>query len=131
MEPRRYAWLDGRWTFLVLGLAFVCSTFAAGTHWLSVPHHLCEVHGKIEHGLATGPDHPASPAPDGPVVREVERAHDECPLGPSARTEAVLLARAEVRALFLPEDRGRVFVPAEPISSVPLFLLAPSRSPPV
>lgn len=130
---RKSAWFsarDGRWAFLVLGLAFLGSTVAAGAHWLSVPHRLCEVHGTIEHGLATDPDRPASPAPAGPIVRELERVHDECALGPCARTDAVLPARAQVRALFLAEECGSVVVPAAPASSVPLFLLAPSRSPP-
>lgn len=127
----RFSELDGRWAFLALVLAFLGSTFAAGTHWLSVPHRLCEVHGTIEHGLAGDAHLPASPIPAGPIVREVERSHDECGLGPSARTEAMLLARAEEHGRFVAEDCGRVLVPAAPAPSLQLFLLAPSRSPPV
>ena len=130
MKPGRRAWLDGRWTFLVVGLAYLCTTFAAGTHWLSVPHRLCEVHGTIEHGLAIDRT-PVCPTPAAPILRETERAHEECTLGPYTRTEAVLLAEAQEHGLFLAERLGCVFVPDAPTPSVPLFLLAPSRSPPV
>lgn len=130
MKSGLCAWLEGRWTFLVLGLAYLSTTFAAGTHWLAVPHRLCEVHGTIEHGRAAEPGHAAEPVPAGPLVKAGEREHHECLLGPCARTEAVLLAHAEARAPFVAADRGRVHVPAAPSSSVPLLLLAPSRSPP-
>ena len=121
---------DGRWGLVALLLAFLGSTFAAGAHWLSVPHRLCEVHGTIEHGLASDAMAPADPRPDVPFVRELEQPHDECALGPVARMEAVLLAHFEARGVFVAEECGRVFVPAAPAASVPLLLLAPSRSPP-
>ena len=121
---------DGRWAFLALVLAFLGSTFAGGAHWLTVPHRLCEVHGTIEHGLARESSTPANPRPDAPVVRESEQPHDECTLGPLARMEAVPPAHVEARGQFVAEECGRVFVQAAPAPSVPLVLLAPSRSPP-
>jgi hypothetical protein len=130
VKPVLCTWLLGRWTILVLGLAFVCSTFATGTHWLTVPHHLCEIHGTIEHGLALAPA-PVAPTPAAPIVRGNEREHEECALGPYTPTEAVLLGEAQGHGLFLAERVGYVFAPTAPTPSVPLFLLAPSRSPPV
>jgi len=119
-----------RWAFVALVLAFLGSTFAAGTHWLSVPHRLCEVHGTIEHGLASEATPPESTPPAGPIVREGVPPHDECALGPYTRAEMALLAHVEGRGLFVAEPCGRAFVSATAVASVPLFLLAPSRSPP-
>lgn len=124
----------GRWAYLALVLAFLGSTFAAGTHWLSVPHRLCEVHGTLEHGfggeIGSGPLSPA-PLPDGtPVVTGEGQSHEECELGPCARTEALLLPRTGEQGRFTGEERGRTFVPQHASPSVPLLLLAPSRSPP-
>jgi hypothetical protein len=116
----------GRWACIALVLAFLGRTFAAGTHWLTVPHHLCEVHNTIEHGVASAAD----PRSAGPIFRETERPHDECAFGPFARTEVVPLAQVERRGVFVAEERGRVFLPTAPAASVPLLLLAPSRSPP-
>jgi hypothetical protein len=130
-KPTRSRTRDGRWAFVVFVLAFLGCTFAAGTHWLTVPHRLCEVHGTVEHGLASDARGPATPCPAGPVVRERERPHDECMLGPLARTEAIPLPHVELRGGFVAEECGRVPVPAAPAASVPRFLLAPSRSPPV
>jgi hypothetical protein len=120
-----------RWTLVALVLAFLGSTFAASAHWLSVPHRLCEVHGTIEHGLAPEPTPPENPLPRGPVAREPAPAHDGCSVGPYARIEAIPPAHDEGHGLLVAEPRGRAFVPAAPVASVPLLLLAPSRSPPV
>ena len=126
----RWSARDGLWAYFAFVLAFLGSTFAAGTHWLTVPHRLCEVHGTIEHGLATEAKRPAVPRAAGPIVREGERPHEECALGPFARMEALPPAHVAQRGLFVAEECGRVLVPEAPAASVPLFLLAPSRSPP-
>ena len=123
-------WSDVRWSLLAFVLAFSGSTFAAGAHWLTVPHRVCEVHGTIEHGLVSDASVPADPSPDAPVARETEPPHDECTLGPLARMDALPPAHVEVRGQFVAEECGRAFVPAVPTAAVPLFLLAPSRSPP-
>lgn len=114
--------LGGRWSFLALVLAFLGSTFAVGTHWLSVPHRLCAVHGTIEHG----PERDVAPLPEappaGPIVRELERGHDECTLGPCARMEAVPLPEFEGQGRFVAEERASVVVAATPLPAVRLFL---------
>jgi len=122
--------LDGRWAFVVWVIAFFGSTFAAGTHWLAVPHRLCEVHGTIEHGRAIEVAIPIGPITPGPRVRPLDAPHEECDLGPLARTEGVVPASIEQRGQFVAEECGRVVAPDAPVLSVPLFLLAPSRSPP-
>src|SRR5262249_51940910 len=85
----------------VLGLA-LASNFARTLHWLAVPHHLCEVHQRWEHGWtvdasATGAQHGARPD-EGPSYRNTGRAHEDCPLDACARIEPVLdQARVLVR----------------------------------
>jgi hypothetical protein len=123
--------LEGRWAIVALALAFLGSTFAAGAHWLAVPHRVCEIHGTIEHGRASEAATPAELPATGPIVGAAEQPHERCELGPVARTEAVLPPAPVSCVHVLAESRGRVFLPADPAPSVPLLLLAPSRSPPV
>ena len=129
LEPRR---IGGHFAFLAFVLAFLGSAFAAGAHWLSVPHRLCEVHGTIEHGRPEPAAAPTkhAPVPAGPIVRAGDGTHDECSLGICARMESVLPAHVEVPLGFLAEPRGRVIVASDAAPSVPLLRLAPSRSPP-
>jgi hypothetical protein len=74
---------------------------------------------------------PDMPEVKGPIVRTEGQAHDECALGPCARVEAVPLPEAAVHGRFVAEAGEHAPVQRDASHSVPLLLLAPSRSPPV
>src|SRR5262245_12780087 len=95
--------LDGRWAFVAWVVAFLGRTFAAGPHWMAVPHRLCEVHGTIEHGRASEVASAPAPPLHGPRIRPLDGHHEECELGPLARTECVLPPSTESRGEFVAE----------------------------
>jgi hypothetical protein len=139
VRTKRFLELDrvgGRTAFLAFVLAFLGSAFAAGAHWIAVPHRVCDVHGTIEHGsedvrdLAGQADALAARAHEGPIVRASGDEHEECSLGACARREALLPVHVDTAGRILPDPVGRVFVASDATPSVPLLLQAPSRSPP-
>jgi len=117
---------------LLLALLVLASWLAGAAHSVAIPHRMCEVHGTIEHGRWAKAAVPAS-RPLGPALENAgEATHEECSVGPFTRTEILPLPQcaAEVGVCLAPAGRSPL-VRFDPIPDPALFLLAPSRSPPV
>lgn len=119
------------WAWALI-LAFVAGTWASHWHAASEVHELCE-HGEWTHGASghAAQDGSHDHGPQWVPGEGSEQAHDHCglwlaTLRPSldTRTKLEPAARAPARG-FVPD------LPAGPrAASFPLFLLAPSQSPP-
>lgn len=132
MSPLRRAHRRRRAVVLALvALLFLGSLFSGSAHWLMTPHRLCTVHGAVEHGPAGDHELTAARAPEGPAYSAEKGSHEDCPLGPWARTEVLPLPDLAREAVGPPSAdtfvlRGR----RDPIPDTVRFRLAPSRSPP-
>ena len=131
MKRLRRAWRRGRCAQLLVVLLFAAGVLVSAAHRVTTPHRLCEVHGRLEHADDGAHELPTDGDPTGPAYGNEASMHEECHLGPFARTEVALLLPPDPVDSIELRPAGLAALPrAEPRPVSALFLLAPSRSPP-
>lgn len=114
---------------LIAAFTVVVST-AQALHLALVSHHLCEVHGQIEHGDHEAPAEVAEDAaPGGVSIGPLGEEHHDCE---GLAVEAAVAREPQPFAAFVAHGivaRDRAPVAVE--RARPLWQLAPKNSPPV
>ena len=115
---------------LVMLLLCLGGALANASHQLAVPHRVCQVHGRIEHGLAEAPAAAGPGREAGPLVERKATPHEECGFAPFTRPEPALAPVAQSGFVVLLEPRAANPPQPDLPARSELYLWAPSRSPP-
>ena len=132
MIPSLQAALSQRGRVWLVALLFLGGVGARTAHWIATPHRHCEIHDRLEHGPEIAGEHEGSATPEGPRYASSDPVEEECDLPECTRTEKELLPSSPGPSGIQPRlAGGRELTPEAPEPESALYLLAPSRSPPV